>query len=163
MSRVEMIRASLEDSFRGSPFHSFLGSLKGVSEEDARWIPPRYHGFPHMDGSILNLAFHTGGDKHVLVSQAFGDASVTWTVVQGRFADLGGNLTAAKSLAQEGHALVLNALEAIGEARLDSARPYYGESHYRRQRSLPSSPNTISIMPDRYSMFGTCWEGERPH
>ncbi len=122
-----MLRARLEDAFRGSRFHSFLGCLKGVSEADARWTPPSYKGFAHMDGSILNLAYHTGGDKHVLMSIGFGDGSVTWPVVQSRFEELGGDLDAAQTLAEEGHFIVMNALERVGETGLDSIRPYYGE------------------------------------
>src|SRR2546423_810467 len=126
MNRTVILRARLEEAFRISRFHSFLGSLKGLSDEDARWIPPRYCGFPHMNGSILNLAYHTAGDKHVLISHAFGDASVTWEKVEAEFKRKGGDLNAARQLAEEGHALVLQMLESTGEEALDSARPYYG-------------------------------------
>src|SRR2546425_7257451 len=96
MTRIVSLRERLEDAFRASPYHSFLSSLKGVTEEAARWIPPHYKGFPHMDGSILNLAYHTGGDKHVLISCGFGEASVTWDEIKSRFDALGGDLTAAR-------------------------------------------------------------------
>lgn len=130
MTRVDMLRIRLEESFRGSRYHSFLSSIKGVTEEAARWTPPHYRGFPHMTGSILNLAYHTGGDKHVLISTAFGDGSTTWPVVQARFEALGGDLAAAKTLAEEGHALVLRALEQQTDDSLDAPRPYYsGKTH----------------------------------
>src|SRR5438270_7665932 len=103
MTRIDMLRIRLEEAFRGSRYHSFLSSLKDVNDEAARWTPPRYKGFPHMTGSILNLAYHTGGDKHVLISTAFGDGSTTWEAVQARFEGLGANLAAAKTLAEEGH------------------------------------------------------------
>ena len=121
-----MLRARLEEAYRGSRFHSFSTSLKGVSDAEARCKPAFYRGFPHMDGSILKLAFHTGGDKHVLMSIGFGDSSVTWPVVQSRFENLGGGLDAAKSLAEEGHALVLKTLENLEDEALDSVWPYYG-------------------------------------
>ena len=121
-----MLKSRLEEGFQGSRFHSFLSCLKGVSDADARWKPSTYKGFPHMDGSILNLAYHTGGDKHVLMSIGFGDGSVTWPVVQSRFEELGGDLPAAQALSEEGHSIVLKALESAGETGLDSVRPYYG-------------------------------------
>lgn len=126
MDRIESLRQRLEEAFRGSRHHSFLASLKGVSEEAARWTPSRYRGVPHMNGSILNLAFHTGGDKSVLISCAFGDGSVTWERVTARFESLGGDLQAAKRLAEEGHAKVLEALASLSEADLEEMRPYYG-------------------------------------
>ena len=121
-----MLTARLEEAFRGSRYHSFVGCLKGVSDAEARWKPSSYRGFPHMDGSILNLAYHTAGDKHVLISVGFGDGSVTWPTVQQRFEELGGDLNAAKALAEEGHSLFLKELKGVGEEGLDSIRPYYG-------------------------------------
>jgi hypothetical protein len=130
MTRTAMLRDRLEQAFRGSRYHSFLSSLKGVGEEDARWVPPHYKGFPHMDGSILNLAYHTGGDKSVLISCAFGGGAVTWDTVQIRFEKQGGGLAAAKTLAEEGHALVLATLDGLTDGDLDQPRPYYGgKSH----------------------------------
>jgi len=126
MTRKEMLAKRLEEAFRGSRYHSFLSSLKGVSEQAARWKPARYKGFPHMDGSILNLAYHTAGDKSVLISASFGDGSVTWDQVQARFEELGADLTAARTLAEQGHLLVLQTLESLSDADLDAARPYYG-------------------------------------
>lgn len=79
-----------------------------------------------MDGSILNLAFHCGGDKHVLMSHSFGDGSVTWPVMTQRFQDLGGDLRAARILAETGHTTVLSTLRMIDEGKLDALQPYYG-------------------------------------
>jgi hypothetical protein len=126
MTPKEMLQRRLEESYRASKYHSFLNSLKGVTEEAARWLPPHYKGFPHMNGSILNLAYHTAGDKFVLMSNSFGDGSWSWPKVEAHFTELGGDLTAAKQLAEEGHALVLATLEAWDEDRLEEARPYYG-------------------------------------
>lgn len=126
MTRAEMLRRRLEEAYRGSRYHSFLASLKGVSEEIARWKLARYKGFPHMDGSILNLAYHVAGDKYVLLSHSFGDGSVSWPQMLQQFEELGGNLEAAKALAEDGHRLVLLTLEALSESDLDAERPYYG-------------------------------------
>ena len=126
MTRKEMLKKRLEETYSGSRYHSFLASLKGVSEEMARWKPARYKGFPHMDGSILNLAYHTAGDKSVLISTAFGDGSVTWEQVKARFEAMGADLAAARTLAEQGHRLVLQTLEDLPDEDLDAARPYYG-------------------------------------
>lgn len=130
MTQKEMLCAQLEAAYRSSPFHSFLASLQGVREEDALWLPPRYKGFPHMTGSILNLAFHVGGDKGVLVSHSFGDGAITWPRMQAHFEELGGNLAAAHRLAEEGHALVLDTLARQREEDLLAPRPYYGGKTY---------------------------------
>lgn len=129
MTRKDMLRNRLEAAYRGSRFHSFLGSLKGVSEADARWTPEGYRGFPHMTGSILNLAYHTGGDKHVLASTAFGDGTVTWRLVGQRFEALGADLSSVRTLAAEGHAHLLSVLASLAEADLDSPRHYGGRTH----------------------------------
>ena len=126
MTRKEMLAKRLAEAYRGSRYHSFLSSLKGVSEEMARWKPAHYKGFPHSDGSILNLAYHVGGDKSVLISVSFGDGSVTWERVQARFEEMGGDMAAARALAEQGYHLVLQTLEALSDADLDAARPYYG-------------------------------------
>jgi uncharacterized damage-inducible protein DinB len=121
-----MLWERLETAFRGSRYHSFIASLKGVREEEARREPPHYRGFAHMTGSILNLAYHVAGDKAVLISHAFGDGSVTWEHVRARFDALGGDLAAARALAEEGHAQVLDMLSQQTDASLDAPRPYYG-------------------------------------
>jgi hypothetical protein len=126
MTRMELLQDRLEHAFRGSKYHSFLSSIKGLTEEDAQWAPPHYRGFPHMNGSILNLAFHTGGDKFVLMSCAFTGGALTWKAVQDKFDQRGGNLAAAKALAEEGHALVLDTLRSLSDEELDVPRPYYG-------------------------------------
>ncbi len=126
MTRKEMLQDRLEEAFRGSRYHSFLASLKGVSEEVARWLPPYYKGFPHNNGSILDLAYHTGGDKHVLISTSFGDGSVTWEQVQQQFEAAGRDLAAARRVAEEGHVVVLATLAQLPEAELDTQHPYYG-------------------------------------
>lgn len=122
----DVLAARLDAAFRGSRHHSLLRAVRGVTADDARWAPPQHRGFPHADGSILNLLYHAGGDKHVLVGTAFGDGSVGWNGIRDRFVGLGGDLGAAMRLAQEGHAAVLAALERWPADALDSARPYYG-------------------------------------
>ncbi len=123
---VEHLQRRLEESFRSSPYHSFLGSLQGVTDDEARWIPTHYRGYPHMTGTILNLAYHVAGDRFVLVSTAFGDGLVTWKKMQARFESYGGDLAAAIRLAEEGHRLVLETLTGLTDADLPVSHPYYG-------------------------------------
>lgn len=130
MSRKLHLRDLILRSFRGSPYHSFMSSLNGVSERDARWVPPAYKGYSHMDGTILNLAYHTGGDKFVLMSTCFGAGSLTWPRVEEKFGEMGGDLAAAIRLSEEGVVLVLETLEGWPEERLDEPRPYLrGKTH----------------------------------
>src|ERR1051326_3451624 len=126
MPRQALLKMRLEEAFRGSKYHAFLNSLEGVTDEDACWAPPHYKGYPHMTGSILNLAYHTGGDKHVLMSCAFGDGSITWPKMHARFDELGGDVAAAIRMAEEGHDLILQTLALQADHDLDLPRPYYG-------------------------------------
>lgn len=134
MSAKPILEAQLEAAFHASSFHSLMGSLKGITEDEARWVPPRYKSFPHQKGSVLSLAFHTAGDKFVLMSHAFGDGQFGWPQVQNRFESLGGGLSAALALANEGHSLVLTCLREWPEERLEEQRPYYGGKSFAARR-----------------------------
>lgn len=125
MDRIEMLRVRLEEAYAGSEHHSLQNALKGVNETAALWKPERYRGFPHMDGSILRIAFHVGGDKHVILAHTLGVGAATWETVEARFRAYGGNLAAAKRLAEEGHQLALETLATMTDERLDTAYPYY--------------------------------------
>ncbi len=121
-----MLARRLREAYQESREHSFLASLEGVTERMAQWKPERYRGFPHMDGSILTIAFHAAGDKLALSSLAFGDGSVAWPQVQERFQALGGNLAVVRGLAEEGQAAALAALAGQREEEMEALCPYYG-------------------------------------
>ncbi len=125
MNRAEMLAQMLERAYRGSRYHSLRGALEGVDEATARWQPPHYKGFPWMHGSILEIAFHAGGDKHMLYSTAFGDGSLTWEQVKERFEQDGGDLAAALKLADRGQELLLSALRQMSDDALARKVPYY--------------------------------------
>lgn len=125
MTKKEALSERLEQAYRTSRFHSFAASINGVSDVQTAWKPPSYRGYPHMDGSILNLAYHCAGDKHVLMSTCFGDGSIGWPEVNQMFIDYGADLTAAARLADEGHVLVLATLDSWPDERFGEPRPYY--------------------------------------
>lgn len=68
-------------AYSGSPWHSLLGALKGVSEDVFFHVPKRHNGYPWMDGSIRDIVFHVTGDKLVQLSAAFDGGKETWDTV----------------------------------------------------------------------------------
>lgn len=129
MGRVLMLAELLERAYRGSRYHSLRRALEGVDEQIARWQPTHYKGFPWMYGSILEIAFHAGGDKHMLHNVAFGDGSLTWDQLKERFEQDGSNLTAALNLADTGQQLLLSTLRTLTDDALAQKVPHY---HGRR-------------------------------
>lgn len=125
MSRVQTLRELLERAYRGSRYHALRRALDGVDDATARWQPPHYRGFPWMHGSVLEIAFHAAGDKHMLYHTAFGDGRLTWEDLQQRFAEEGGDIAAAIHLADAGHDLLLGALETFSDETLTQKVPYY--------------------------------------
>lgn len=129
MNRVSMLAELLERAYRGSRYHCLRRALEGVDEPTARWKPPHYKGFPWMHGSILEIAFHAAGDKHMLHNVAFGDGSLTWEQLQQRFEQEGGDLRSALKLADAGHERILATLYQLTDSALAQKVPYY---HGRR-------------------------------
>jgi hypothetical protein len=63
-ARVNFIRELLVRTYEGSPWHSFKTAVRGLTEEEALWVPPTgYKGYRWADGSILKIIFHLGADK----------------------------------------------------------------------------------------------------
>ena len=71
---VEQLLYLLDEAFEGieQPWHSLLGNLKSVTEEDWLWTPP---GGARM---IRGLTAHVGGATHLYDSHAFGDGTTGW-------------------------------------------------------------------------------------
>lgn len=125
MARAQVLLDLLERAYRGSSYHSLRRALAGVDNETARWQPAHYSGFPWMHGSILEIAFHAAGDKHMLYNVAFGDGSLTWEQLNARFEQDGGDLTAALRLADTGHELLMGTLRSLTDEALAQKVPYY--------------------------------------
>ncbi len=62
----------LDEAFHGTQWHSLLGNLQSVTQEDWGWVP--------QDGrrSIRDIVQHVGGAKLMYDNHAFGDAKLTW-------------------------------------------------------------------------------------
>lgn len=122
MTATELLQTMLGRAWSKSAWHAFTKALKGLTEEDARWLPPAYKGWPFMNGSILDIAFHVAGDKHVQINHALGDGKLTWPQVRKGFNEAGGDLKAALSLGEEGQRLLQEALAGIGEDEMSQVR-----------------------------------------
>ncbi|CUU37412.1 DinB superfamily protein [Armatimonadetes bacterium DC] len=126
-TQVNFIRELLVQAYEGSKYHSFKTAVQNLTEEEALWIPPTgYKGYSWADGSILKIIFHTGADKLVQVSTAFGEGSVDWVAMEHRFKAMGGNLQAALQIAQEGYETTLDVLAPLTDDDLLVERPTWG-------------------------------------
>lgn len=72
-SGVEQLIYLLDQAFDGSPEHSLVGNVRGLTVDDWLWRPP--------DGkrSILAIFGHAGSAKYLYESHTFGDGSIGWT------------------------------------------------------------------------------------
>lgn len=62
----------LDEAFDGTDWHSLLGNLRSLKEDDWRWVPPG------GNRSIRDIVQHVGGSKFMYHDYAFGDAMLTW-------------------------------------------------------------------------------------
>ena len=129
--RIDLLKYQLARSFERSHWHAVKRAVRDLGEEEARWIPGPYAGFPFMSGNILDILFHLGGDKLFHVNHWFGDGSVTWEGLRERFQADEGNLQAALKLLEEGYAAVTGALNGLTDADLLAKRKR-GKSHHER-------------------------------
>jgi len=126
-TRVNFLRELLIQAYEGSRWHSFRSAVRDMTPEEALWTPPTgYKGFRWADGSILKIIFHLGADKMVQIATAFGEGALDWTAMEHRFKAMGGDLSAALHIAQEGHETVLDALAPLSDDDLSIERPYWG-------------------------------------
>lgn len=133
ITRVEVLKANLEAAYSGSHWHSFRASIKGLSEDEARWTPPHYEGFPWMDGSILRIIFHLGGDAHFQLDHAMGEKALSWEILEERFQTAGGTLEAALSSCEEGYQKLQQALDSLSDKDLSQT---YSTPEGKGERSL---------------------------
>lgn len=110
----------LDAGFDGPDWHSLLGNLRNVTEDDWRWVPPG------GARSIRDIAQHVGGAKFMYHSNAFGDRSLTWesplVLGEGRT----DTLPDALDWLREAHARFRNAVAALpDDASLDTIRPHH--------------------------------------
>lgn len=126
-TQVNFLRELLVQAYEGSHYHSFKTAVQSLTEEEALWVPPTgYKGYSWADGSILKIIFHTGADKLVQISTAFGEGSVDWVAMEHRFKAMGGNMQAALQIAQEGYETILDALAPLTDDDLLVERPTWG-------------------------------------
>lgn len=118
--QVRFLLGRLEAAWEKSKWHSFKGSLEGLTEAEAAWKPPHYKspdpwGF---SGSILEILFHVAADSLAMINQAFGDGTLTYEGVRERFKAKGANLKAALALLAEGYDSTRKALTKLNDRDL---------------------------------------------
>jgi hypothetical protein len=69
---IAQLLALLDEAFDGADWHSLIGNLRPVMNEDWRWVP--------LGGqrSVCDIVRHVGGSKFMYHNHAFGDATLTW-------------------------------------------------------------------------------------
>ena len=74
MSRagVELLLFLMDGAFEANEWHSLMGNLRTVSEDDWVWVPSPGRR------SIGDIVWHVGGAKCMYDNHAFGDARMTW-------------------------------------------------------------------------------------
>lgn len=133
-SRVQALLRRLDAAWEESRWHSLRGSLEGLTEDEATWVPPDYQppepwGF---SGCILDILLHVAADAFIYPDQAVGQDSPTTAMVEAQFHDRGGNLQAALGLLDAGHAHLRDVLASLNDAdlarRVEAAGIYQGAS-----------------------------------
>jgi uncharacterized damage-inducible protein DinB len=114
----DKLRRSLADSHDKSPWHSVVGALEGLTEDEFQWRPAKYKGFSFMSGSIHDILFHVASDKLVSISVAYGDKSFTWKSVAEQPEVKAGTLVAALALLARAQASVVALLDSLADEDL---------------------------------------------
>ena len=121
--KIESLKRDLKAAYEGSKWHSFKSAVNKLEVDEGLWKPDHYKGFPHMDGSILNIIFHLGGDSHYQLDHAVGNRALNWEILTQMFNEAGGDLESALKLAQDGYQNLQDALDQLSDEGLDSTYP----------------------------------------
>jgi uncharacterized damage-inducible protein DinB len=120
---IDQLLTLLDAGFDGPDWHSLMGNLRAVTEDDWRWAPPGGRR------SIRDIAQHVGGAKYMYHSNAFGDRSLDWesplVLGEGRL----DTLADASDWLREGHARLRGAIAALA----DDAELTRPRGHHSRQ------------------------------
>lgn len=104
-------------AYSGSPWHSLLGAVKGVSDDVFFRVPERHKGYRWMDGSIRDIVFHVTGDKLVQLSAAFDGGRDNWDTVTERLSK--NDKSRMFDELQEAHELQIDWIRKLPEERLN--------------------------------------------
>ncbi len=69
---VSQLMYLMDGAFDGKDWHSLLGNLRSLRDEDWQWVPPG------GNRSIRDIVQHIGGSKLMYQNHAFSDAKLTW-------------------------------------------------------------------------------------
>jgi uncharacterized damage-inducible protein DinB len=138
--RIHQLLTLLDVGFDGPDWHSLLGNLKAVAEDDWLWVPPG------GARSIRDIVRHVGGAKYMYHSNAFGDRSLHWesplVLGEGRCE----TLADALEWLREAHRRFRDAVAALpDDAELARPRP-----HHSRQGVTAEWIILVMIQHDLY-------------
>jgi DinB superfamily len=71
-SRVDLLLSRLDEAFEVGRWHSLIGNLSGVTQDDWDWVPAAGRR------TIKEIVAHVGSCKLMYEDHAFGDASLRW-------------------------------------------------------------------------------------
>jgi hypothetical protein len=69
---ISQLLSLLDEAFDGAEWHSLVGNLRPVTNEDWRWVPQG------GQRSVCDIVQHVGGSKFMYHNHAFGDATLAW-------------------------------------------------------------------------------------
>ncbi|HEX5166897.1 MAG TPA: DinB family protein [Thermomicrobiales bacterium] len=69
---VDQLLYLLDEAFTGNDWHSLLGNLRDITDDEWCWTPPR------GSRSLRDMVEHIGSCKIMYEDYAFGDASLGW-------------------------------------------------------------------------------------
>lgn len=116
MARTELdsLLTALDLAYRGDRFHSLVGNLEDVSDEEWAAVPGEHSvevfgTAPHL--SIADVVGHVGAGKLMWENHPFGDGSLTWEVVGPGSRDRG----EVMAWLDEAHERFVGSVEALGD------------------------------------------------
>lgn len=111
---IDVMVAALEAAYRGDRFHSLLGNLGDVTDEEWGTQPAEYSAEvfgTQPELSIADLVRHVAGAKLMWTNHAFGDGSLTWGEVRAPSDDRAGVM----AWLDEAHSAFAGAVAELGD------------------------------------------------
>lgn len=116
MKAVEQFLYLLDEAFEGSEWHSLIGNLRSVDEEDWDWLPQDGHR------SICDIVLHLAECKAMYQNYAFGDASLHWEHMETHSREISSGSREAMAWLRESHQKLRNSIAGVDDAGLEVER-----------------------------------------
>ena len=109
---VAQLLYMMDGAFDGKDWHSLLGNLRSLRDEDWGWVPPG------GNRSIRDIVQHVGGSKLMYQDHAFGDAKLTWDASLVDGGEALATVSSAIAWLQEAHERLRQSVVALDDAEL---------------------------------------------